>query len=243
MPWTLIHVSSPTRWARLCPPLIFLRATLLSVGWFSVAPLASDHTTPKAGAHLSRALSQESGPRARASSFLLPAMGQEGGGQCWLPREPAEALLLLLWGLIPLHCLAQRTEHLLSCLYAKPVCISEKNNPLAGSCSPALGKTSRKSGNRKTLHKYLPKSLEPTERVPVLAVRAVHSLSDSSVGLDGEIPVTAKMPSSIYVSMWKESLCDRGQDPIRYKFGNGHPSNGSAQPFPFCMEVAKNTSA
>lgn len=188
------------------------------------------------------ALSQETGPRARATSFLLPAMGQAGWGAILAPQGAD-------WISSP-SALGAHSPALLgsenraaSRLYAKPACISAKKPPLAGSCSPALGKSSRKSGNRRILHKMLPKSLPPTERVPVWAVRAVQCLSDSSVGLDGQISVAAKTPSSIYVWPWKDPLCDRRQDPIRYEFGNGHPSNGSAQPSPFWMEVANNTSA
>lgn len=163
------------------------------------------------------------------------------------PREPTESPLLL-WGLIPLHCLAQRTEQLLACIHSQSVSVqtTPPPHPPGRQLFPCLRKPSRKSGNRKILHKKLPKFLPPTEKVFIWPVRAVHrverSLSDSSVGLDGQIPVTAKTPSSTYVWQWKKSLWNWGQDPIRYKFGNGHPSNGSAQSFPFWLEVADNTS-
>lgn len=58
--------------------------------------------------HVCPALRQEE------TSFLLSSTGQAGWEHCWLPREPAEALLLLWW-LIPLYCLAQRREQLLAC--------------------------------------------------------------------------------------------------------------------------------
>jgi len=43
-------------------------------------------------------------------------LGRQDGEQCWLCGEPSEASLLLLWGLIPLHCLAWRREKLLACM-------------------------------------------------------------------------------------------------------------------------------
>lgn len=60
------------------------------------------------------ALSQETSPRARTTSFLLPSMGRQGGGQCWLPGKPTGAHLLLPWRLITLHYLTWRRQHLLA---------------------------------------------------------------------------------------------------------------------------------
>lgn len=101
------------------------------------------------------ALREEISPRARATSFLLPSVGQAGWGQCWLPREPTKAALGA-----HSHAVLGSEERTASYLCAKSVCspknISAKKSCLAGSYFLAFWKPSRKSGNRKFSYKKLP---------------------------------------------------------------------------------------
>lgn len=172
----IYSAALPARWARLCPHLISLSAALLRVGRFPFTP------DPSGSPPCPCMSCPEPGPQPQSQSYLLPPSCHGAGrmvGNAACPSSWLNLFFFLFRGWF--LCTGRHREQgsfLSVCITSLHQC---KMFPLAGICSPACGKHSRKNKNSKIFQKKLPKSLPPTERVPIWAVRAIHSLSGSSV--------------------------------------------------------------